>query len=72
LRSQRSAGTFAGNQLLPNASLERDRKALIDLINQVIEQKLELFYLSIYILRFFGSFDGLTKFSSFYPQTHIL
>jgi hypothetical protein len=33
LRSQRSAGTFAGNQLLPNASLERDGKALIDLVD---------------------------------------
>ncbi len=33
LRSQRSAGALAGNQLLPNASLERDEKALIDLVD---------------------------------------
>jgi hypothetical protein len=33
LRSQRLAGALAGNQLLPNASLERDKKALIDLVD---------------------------------------
>ncbi len=33
LRSQRSAGALAGNQLLPNASLEHDGKALIDLVD---------------------------------------
>jgi hypothetical protein len=33
LRSQRSAGTLTGNQLLPNASLERDGKVLIDLVD---------------------------------------
>ncbi len=33
LRSQCSAGTLASNQLLPNASLERDGKALIDLVD---------------------------------------
>jgi hypothetical protein len=33
LQSQRSAGALAGNQLLPNASLERDGKALIDLVD---------------------------------------
>jgi hypothetical protein len=33
LRSQRSAGTFIGNQLLPNVSLEHDEKALIDLVD---------------------------------------
>jgi hypothetical protein len=31
LRSQRSANALIGNQLLPNASLENDGKALIDL-----------------------------------------
>jgi hypothetical protein len=31
LRSQRSASTLAGNQLLPNAMLERNGKALINL-----------------------------------------
>ncbi len=33
LLSQRSVGTLASNQLLPNASLERDRKAPIDLVD---------------------------------------
>jgi hypothetical protein len=33
LRSQHSAGTLAGNQLLPNTTLERDGKALIDLVD---------------------------------------
>jgi hypothetical protein len=33
LRSQHSAGTLAGNQLLPNATLKRDEKALIDLVD---------------------------------------
>ncbi len=33
LRSQRSTGTLAGNQLFPNTLLERDGKALIDLVD---------------------------------------
>jgi hypothetical protein len=33
LRSQQSTGALAGNQLLPNTSLEHDRKALIDLVD---------------------------------------
>ncbi len=33
LQSQRLTGAFAGNQLLPNTSLERDGKALIDLVD---------------------------------------
>ncbi len=33
LRSQRSVGTLVGNQLLPNATLEHDGKALIDLVD---------------------------------------
>ncbi len=33
MRSQRSAGTLAGNQLLPNATLEHNEKALIDLVD---------------------------------------
>ncbi len=33
LRSQRSVGAVVGNQLLPNASLECDGKALIDLVD---------------------------------------
>jgi hypothetical protein len=33
LRSQRSTGTLAGNQLLPNASLKCDEKTLIDLVD---------------------------------------
>jgi hypothetical protein len=33
LQSQRSTGTLAGNQLLPNASLKRDGKALINLVD---------------------------------------
>ncbi len=33
LRSQRSVGTTVGNQLLPNATLERDGKALIDVVD---------------------------------------
>ncbi len=35
LRSQRSAGTLASNQLLPNATLECDGKALIDLVDSL-------------------------------------
>ncbi len=33
LVSQRSVGALAGNQLFPNVSLERDGKALIDLVD---------------------------------------
>jgi hypothetical protein len=33
LRSQQSAGALAGNQLLPNVTLECDEKALIDLVD---------------------------------------
>jgi hypothetical protein len=33
LQSQRLAGTLAGNQLLPNVTLEHDGKALIDLVD---------------------------------------
>jgi hypothetical protein len=33
LWGQRSAGALAGNQLLPNAALKRDEKALIDLVD---------------------------------------
>jgi len=33
LRTQRSAGALTGNQLLPNTSLERDGKMLIDLVD---------------------------------------
>ncbi len=33
LRSQQSAGALVGNQLFPNASLERGRKTLIDLVD---------------------------------------
>jgi hypothetical protein len=33
LQSQQSAGALTSNQLLPNASLERDEKALIDLVD---------------------------------------
>ncbi len=33
LRNQRSADALAGNQLFPNTSLERDEKALIDLVD---------------------------------------
>jgi hypothetical protein len=33
LRGQRSSGALVGNQLLPNATLKHDGKALIDLVD---------------------------------------
>ncbi len=43
LRGQRSAGALAGNQLLPNVALKRDRKALVDLVDGLSSSKLGFF-----------------------------
>jgi hypothetical protein len=42
LRSQRSASTLASNQLLPNTSLKRDEKALIDLVDGLFSRSIVL------------------------------
>ncbi len=42
LRSQRSVGTLVGNQLLPNASLECDEKALIDMVDGLSSEPIVL------------------------------
>jgi hypothetical protein len=42
LRSQQSVGALTGNQLFPNASLERDEKALIDLVDGLSSRSIVL------------------------------
>jgi hypothetical protein len=50
LLSQQSASALAGNQLLPNALLERDGKALIDLVDGLSLRSVVLVGVTLYVV----------------------